>query len=52
MKDAHSFDLTAEDGRIAYNKMFVAYLKTFARLGLTAIPMGVAYRANWRRFKP
>ena len=39
MKDAYSFDLTAEDARIAYNKMFVAYLKTFARLGLTAIPM-------------
>ena len=39
MKDAYSFDLTAEDARIAYNKMFVAYLKTFARLGLIAIPM-------------
>ena len=40
MKDAYSFDLSAEDARIAYNKMFVAYLKTFARLGLTAIPDG------------
>ncbi len=39
MKDSYSFDLSAEDARIAYNKMFVAYLKTFARLGLTAIPM-------------
>lgn len=39
MKDAYSFDLTAEGARIAYNKMFVSYLKTFARLGLTAIPM-------------
>jgi len=39
MKDAYSFDLTAEDARIAYNKMFVAYLRTFARMGLTAIPM-------------
>ncbi len=39
MKDAYSFDLNAQDARIAYNKMFVAYLKTFARMGLTAIPM-------------
>ena len=39
MKDAYSFDLDAEAGRIAYNKMFVAYLKTFARMGLKAIPM-------------
>ena len=39
MKDAYSFDLTAEAGRHSYNKMFVAYLRTFARLGLTAIPM-------------
>jgi prolyl-tRNA synthetase len=39
MKDAYSFDLDAEAGRIAYNKMFVAYLRTFARMGLKAIPM-------------
>ena len=26
MKDAYTFDLTAEAGRHAYNKMFVAYL--------------------------
>jgi prolyl-tRNA synthetase len=39
MKDAYSFDLDAEAARIAYNKMFVSYLKTFARIGLTAIPM-------------
>jgi len=39
MKDAYSFDLTAEGARHSYNKMFVAYLRTFARLGLTAIPM-------------
>ena len=39
MKDAYSFDLDAESGRIAYNKMFVTYLRTFARLGLKAIPM-------------
>jgi prolyl-tRNA synthetase len=39
MKDAYSFDLSVEAGRHSYNKMFVAYLRTFARLGLTAIPM-------------
>ena len=39
MKDAYSFDLTPEAGRHSYNKMFVAYLRTFARMGLTAIPM-------------
>ena len=39
MKDAYSFDLTAEAGKHSYNKMFVAYLRTFARMGLKAIPM-------------
>src|SRR5690606_34530376 len=39
MKDAYSFDLDAEGARHAYNRMFVAYLRTFARLGLKAIPM-------------
>ena len=39
MKDAYSFDLNADEARITYNKMFVSYLKTFARMGLTAIPM-------------
>ena len=39
MKDAYSFDLDADEGRVAYNKMFVAYLRTFARMGLKAIPM-------------
>jgi len=39
MKDAYSFDLTAEDGVDSYNAMFVAYLRTFERLGLRAIPM-------------
>ena len=39
MKDAYSFDLDAIGARHSYNKMFVAYLRTFARLGLTAIPM-------------
>jgi prolyl-tRNA synthetase len=39
MKDAYSFDLTYEGARAAYNRMFVAYLRTFARMGLKAIPM-------------
>ena len=39
MKDAYSFDLTAEDARHSYNRMFCAYLNTFSRLGLTAVPM-------------
>ncbi len=39
MKDAYSFDLDEAGARHAYNKMFVAYLRTFARLGLKAIPM-------------
>lgn len=39
MKDAYSFDLTPEDARHSYNRMFCAYLNTFSRLGLTAVPM-------------
>jgi prolyl-tRNA synthetase len=39
MKDAYSFDLDYAGARAAYNRMFVAYLRTFLRLGLKAIPM-------------
>ncbi len=39
MKDAYSFDLDFAGAQHAYNKMFVAYLRTFARMGLKAIPM-------------
>ncbi len=39
MKDAYSFDLSDEDAKKSYNKMFYSYLKTFSRLGLKAIPM-------------
>ena len=39
MKDAYSFDLDQESARHAYNRMFVAYLRTFDRMGLKAIPM-------------
>ena len=39
MKDAYSFDLDFEGAKAAYNRMFVAYLRTFTRMGLKAIPM-------------
>lgn len=39
MKDAYSFDLDAAGARRSYNKMYVAYLRTFARMGLATIPM-------------
>jgi len=39
MKDAYSFDMDYEGARRAYNKFFVAYLRTFARMGMRAIPM-------------
>jgi len=39
MKDAYSFDLDEAGARRTYNRMFVAYLRAFARMGLKAIPM-------------
>lgn len=39
MKDAYSFDVDKDKAVEAYNRMFVAYLRTFYRMGLTAIPM-------------
>ncbi len=39
MKDNYSFDLNTEGAVKSYNTMFLAYLKTFKRMGLTAIPM-------------
>ena len=39
MKDAYSFDVDEAAARRSYDKMFVAYLRTFARMGLKAIPM-------------
>jgi prolyl-tRNA synthetase len=39
MKDAYSFDIDQAGARHAYNRMFVAYLRTFARMGLKSIPM-------------
>ena len=39
MKDAYSFDINDEEAFFSYNKFFISYLRTFKRLGLTAIPM-------------
>lgn len=39
MKDAYSFDLDEAGLKVSYEAMFVAYLRTFARLGLTAVPV-------------
>jgi len=39
MKDAYSFDLDYAGAVHSYNRMFVAYLRTFARMGLKSIPM-------------
>jgi len=39
MKDAYSFDLDMEGARRSYNRMYVAYLRTFSRMGLKTIPM-------------
>jgi len=39
MKDTYSFDIDEKAARASYNKMFVAYLRTFARMGLKSIPM-------------
>ena len=39
MKDAYSFDIDKSAARRSYNRMYVAYLRTFARMGLKSIPM-------------
>lgn len=39
MKDAYSFDIDEASARKSYYRMFIAYLRTFNRLGLKAIPM-------------
>ncbi|HKU94854.1 MAG TPA: proline--tRNA ligase [Vineibacter sp.] len=39
MKDNYSFDIDKAGATRSYNKMFAAYLRTFARMGLKAIPM-------------
>lgn len=39
MKDAYSFDLDVVSARRSYEKMYNAYLQTFARMGIKAVPM-------------
>ncbi len=39
MKDAYSFDLDKDGATQAFYRMFVAYLRTFHRMGLVGIPM-------------
>ncbi|MFZ5719999.1 MAG: proline--tRNA ligase [Pseudomonadota bacterium] len=39
MKDAYSFDIDEAAARRSYNRMFLAYLNVYARLGLKAIPV-------------
>ena len=39
MKDAYSFDLDKAGALHSYRQMMVAYLRTFQRMGLKAIPM-------------
>jgi len=39
MKDAYTFDIDAEASRTSYYRQFIAYLNTFGRLGLKAVPM-------------
>jgi prolyl-tRNA synthetase len=42
MKDNYSFDLTLEGAKASYQAMLEAYVKTFARMDLTAIPVQAA----------
>jgi prolyl-tRNA synthetase len=39
MKDAYSLDLDAAGAKLSYRKMMEAYVRTFSRLGLTAVPV-------------
>jgi prolyl-tRNA synthetase len=39
MKDAYSFDLDEAGGRASYDAQFTAYLRTFAAIGLRAVPV-------------
>ena len=42
MKDGYSFDIDRDSALHAYNRHMVAYLRTYERMGLTAIPMRAA----------
>ena len=42
MKDAYSFDLDEESARLSYYTQLLAYLRTFQRMGIRAVPMKAA----------
>jgi len=42
MKDGYNFDVDRESALHAYNRHMVSYLRTYERMGLTAIPMRAA----------
>jgi prolyl-tRNA synthetase len=42
MKDAYSFDLDEAGARLSYFRQMLAYLRTFQRLGIQAVPMRAA----------
>ena len=52
MKDAYSFDLDYAGAVVSYRKMMLAYMRTFQRMGLKAIPMVAEYRPDRRRSEP
>ena len=52
MKDAYSFDLDYAGAVVSYRKMMLAYMRTFQRIGLKAIPMEAEYRPDRRRSQP
>ncbi len=52
MKDAYSFDVDYAGAKHAYNRMFVAYPRTFARLGLKVDPDGRRHRPDRRQPQP
>ena len=42
MKDGYNFDIDKDSALHAYNRHMVSYLRTYERMGLTAIPMRAA----------
>jgi prolyl-tRNA synthetase len=42
MKDAYSFDLDEAGARLSYYRQLLAYLRTFQRMGIQAVPMKAA----------
>jgi len=42
MKDAYSFDLDEAGARLSYYRQMLAYLRTFQRMGIRAVPMKAA----------